>query len=95
MWTTTTSGVNNFFSGVSKGSVLKRLKRLKSGFLSLFLKLVQTLKTMVYNYFNSINCEKNNGQTFKPSNEVLSKNTVKPSKNDSFGSGKWKFVQGI
>ena len=95
MWITITTGVNNFFSGVSEGNGLRLSKGLKSGFPSLFLKLVETLKTMVYNYFNSINCEKNNGQTFKPSNQVLSKNTVKPSKNDSFGSGKWKFVQGI
>jgi hypothetical protein len=50
---------------------------------------------MVYNYLNSFNWSKNNGQTLKPFNKVFPKNIVKPSKNDSFGSGKWKFVQGF
>jgi hypothetical protein len=37
------------------GNSLRRSERLKKGFLSLFTKLVETLKTMVYNYLNSIN----------------------------------------
>jgi len=52
MWTTITTGVNNFFSGASEGRGLRLSKGLKRGFLSLFLKSVETRRTMVYNYFN-------------------------------------------
>jgi hypothetical protein len=38
MWITITTGVNNFFSGVSEGNSLRRSKRLKMAFLSLLLK---------------------------------------------------------
>jgi len=52
MWTSTNTGVNNFFSGVSEGKSLRRSKSLKTALLSLFKKLVETRKTMVYNYLN-------------------------------------------
>jgi len=65
MWITITTGVNNFFSGVSVGRGLRRSERLKRGFLSLFTKLVETRRTMVYNYLNSFNWGKNNGQTLQ------------------------------
>jgi hypothetical protein len=55
MWITITTGVNNFFSGVSEGNGLRRSERLKMAFLSLFKKLVETRRTMVYNYLNSFN----------------------------------------
>lgn len=65
MWTTITTGVNNFFSGVSEGRGLRLSKGLKRGFLSLFLKSVEALRTMVYNYLNLFNWAKNNGKTLK------------------------------
>jgi hypothetical protein len=52
MWTTITTGVNNFFSGVSEGNSLRLSTGLKMAFLSLFLKSVETRRTMVYNYLN-------------------------------------------
>jgi hypothetical protein len=55
MWTSITTGVNNFFSGVGEGNSLRRSERLKMAFLSLFKKLVETRRTMVYNYLNSFN----------------------------------------
>jgi hypothetical protein len=58
MWITITTGVNNFFSGVSKDRDLRRSNGLKMAFLSLSIKLVETLKTMVYNYLNSFNSRK-------------------------------------
>ena len=58
MWISMTTGVNNFFSGVSEGDGLRLSNGLKRGFLSLFLKPVETLKTMVYNYLNSFNSRK-------------------------------------
>jgi hypothetical protein len=61
MWISITTGVNNYFSGVSEGDSLRRSKGLKMAFLSLFLKSVETLRTMVYNYLNSFNWEKNHG----------------------------------
>jgi hypothetical protein len=45
MWITITTGVNNFFSGVSEGRGLRRSKGLKMAFLSLFKKLVETRRT--------------------------------------------------
>jgi hypothetical protein len=36
MWTSTNTGVNNFFSGVSEGNGLRLSERLKMAFLSLF-----------------------------------------------------------
>jgi len=65
MWISTTTGVNNFFSGESMGNGLRRSERLKMAFLSLFTKLVETRRTMVYNYLNSFNWGKNNGQTLQ------------------------------
>jgi len=65
MWISITTGVNNFFSGVSVGNSQSRSKGLKMAFLSLFLKSVETRRTMVYNYLNSFNWEKNNGQTLQ------------------------------
>jgi hypothetical protein len=44
---------------------------------------VETLRTWVYNYLNHLKAK--NGKTLKPSNPILSKNTVRPSKNDSIG----------
>jgi hypothetical protein len=45
MWISIATGVNNFFSGVSEGNGLRLSKGLKKGFLSLFIKLVETRKT--------------------------------------------------
>jgi hypothetical protein len=58
MWISITTGVNNFFSGVSEGNGLRLSKGLKRGFLSLFPKSVETLRTMVYNYLNSFKSRK-------------------------------------
>jgi hypothetical protein len=52
MWITITTGVNNFFSGVSVGRGLRLSKGLKMALLSLFIKSVETRRTMVYNYLN-------------------------------------------
>ena len=65
MWTTITTGVNNFFSGVSEGDSLRRSNGLKMALLSLSIKSVETLRTMVYNYLNLFNWGKNNGKTLK------------------------------
>jgi hypothetical protein len=45
MWKSRTTGVDNFFSGVSEGNGLRLSKGLKMGFLSLFLKSVETRRT--------------------------------------------------
>jgi hypothetical protein len=60
------------------GKGLRRSKGLKRGFLRLFIKSVETRRTMVYNYLNSFNCRKNNGQTLKTKYPIFSKDIVRP-----------------
>jgi hypothetical protein len=95
MWTSITTGVNNFFSGESMGDGLRRSKRLKRGFLSLFTKLVETLKTMVYNYLNSFIWSKTMGRPSKPNTRYFQRTLTDPERIILLSAGKGNLCRGF
>ena len=95
MWTTINTGVNNFFSGVSEGNGLRRSKGLKRGFLSLFLKSVETRRTMVYNYLNSFNSRKTMGRPSKPNTRYFQRTLTDPERIILLSAGKGNLCRGF